>query len=1199
YEVMRYLGEGGKKKVYLAHDSLLDRDVAFALIKTEGLDEVSRTRITQEAQAMGRLSYHPHIVTIFDLGEHDGQPYMVTELMGGGDLEGMLEDAPDHRLPLEQAIKIAVETCLGLEFVHAGNIIHRDLKPGNVWLTGGGTAKIGDFGLAVAIDKSGISGEGMIIGSAPYMPPEQATGGEVTPRADLYSLGAMLYHMVTGRPPFLGNNPRDIIDQHIDIHNSPKRPIELNRKCPEELSELIMSLLAKKPTERPKSATEVLAKLAKIEAIDPPNESVEDADPDKEPRRPGSLAGGVFVGRQKELTELKAALDGALTGQGRLVMLMGEPGIGKTRIAQELASYAETVGTQVLWGRCDEDAGAPPYWPWVQPIQSYIRQRDPASVRIEMGPGAADIAEVVAEVRDKLPDLETLPPLEPDQARFRLLNSITNFFKKTAESQPLMLVLEDLQWSDKPSLLLLGFLARQMAESRLLVVGTYRNVELFRQHPLSETLAQLSREPVFHREPLRGLNREETEHLIQMTGGIKPSPRLVETIYTRTEGNPFFMTEVVRLLSERGALTSEEISQTQATQIPESVLEVIGQRLNRLSDRCNQTLTTASVIGREFDFQLLSRLSGEGTEDWVLEDFEEALAARVIEESLGTTGRYRFAHALIQETLAQELSATRRERQHARIAEALELLYRNDKKAHVSELAHHFFEGQKYTDIKKVIEYSRLAGESDLDTFAYEGAARHFQNALRAKKIKPESPPYRNMAKDTAAILFGLGRAFSGMAEHEKAFSILKEVFKYYAGSDKSRAVEAALSIYPVPGSTRVLQLIKNALKLEPDWGDKGPLLCNLGRALSAENNKYKEATKAFNDALEIAEKSGDKDLEIRTLVYFASVHRVHLHFEEALDLIQKAIDRAFSSNDLQSKVVAYRTAASVAVATGNLELASEYSSELLESAEALRDRYFLAAASAANQLVSMLKGDWPQAREFSESGLLDAPKDPTLLGYRALLEYQTGNFDNGKLYLERLSGLPTTESNARNGVIAIVVPMTARIAGGQGPFKDALVKAQEAIDTLLKNKSAPPNSVQQAKAGLALLALLHNDVAKIMELYSPKDGEIQFYPGTMASLRIFQNDRLLGLLAAAAAKPAAEIDQHFEDAISFCTKAGYLPELAWTCLDYADALDQRDVSSDDERIKALLDQAGNISSDLHMVPLTKEVVRRKQLLSA
>ena len=151
--------------VYLAHDTTLDREVAFALIKTEGLDETSRTRIQRDAQAMGRLGSHPHIVTVFDLGEEGDQPYIVTELMGGGDVEGLIEDAPSHLLPLEQAVKIAQETCQGLEFAHSRGIVHRDLKPGNVWLTADGIAKIGDFGLAVSLDRSRLTQEGMMVGT--------------------------------------------------------------------------------------------------------------------------------------------------------------------------------------------------------------------------------------------------------------------------------------------------------------------------------------------------------------------------------------------------------------------------------------------------------------------------------------------------------------------------------------------------------------------------------------------------------------------------------------------------------------------------------------------------------------------------------------------------------------------------------------------------------------------------------------------------------------------------------------------------------------------------------------------------------------------------------------------------------------------------------------------------------------------------
>ena len=179
YTVKKKLGEGGKKKVYLAHDTVLDRDVAFALIKTEGLDDSARTRITREAQAMGRLGDHPHIVTVFDYGDEGGQPYIVQPCITGGDVEDLIKKAPEHKVPIEEVIKIGKAVCQGLIFSHSQGIIHRDLKPGNVMLTADGTAKICDFGLAIAMDMSRLTVAGMMVGTVSYMPPEQAMGGQI------------------------------------------------------------------------------------------------------------------------------------------------------------------------------------------------------------------------------------------------------------------------------------------------------------------------------------------------------------------------------------------------------------------------------------------------------------------------------------------------------------------------------------------------------------------------------------------------------------------------------------------------------------------------------------------------------------------------------------------------------------------------------------------------------------------------------------------------------------------------------------------------------------------------------------------------------------------------------------------------------------------------------------------------------------
>ena len=368
-------------------------------------------------------------------------------------------------------------------------------------------------------------------------------------------------------------------------------------------------------------------------------------------------------------------------------------------------------------------------------MRVYVQQAVAEQLIAEMGRGASAIADVVPEIHDQITDLKPPPSLEPEAARFRLFDSISTFLKNAARNQPLMLVLDDLQWADQSSLRFLEFLARELGESRLLLAGCYRDSELSRQHLLAETLARLSREPVFRRQVLRGLGQDELGQFIESTTGVHLSQDLTDTLYAHTEGNPFFMTEVIRLLSESGELTANYIGTPEGLKVPEGVREVIGQRLNRLSELCNQVLTTASIIGREFEFRLLNSLMGDTTEDRVLEAVEEALAARVIEEPSGTMDRYQFSHALIQETLAQELSTTRRVRLHARIAEGLEELYGEDAETHAAELAHHFAEAQTSTGPDKLVRYTLLAGEQALAAYAWDEALAHFERGLVARDI--------------------------------------------------------------------------------------------------------------------------------------------------------------------------------------------------------------------------------------------------------------------------------------------------------------------------------------------------------------------------------------------------------------------------------------------------------------------------------
>jgi len=263
YRVRRMLGEGGSKVVYLAHDERLDRDVAVALFRVEGLDDAGRARVLREARAMGRLGDHPHIVGIYDIGEAEqGRPYIVSQYVPGGSLSDLLRRAPGHRLPVTDTIRIAEQLCLGVEYAHSLGIVHRDIKPANVFLAGDGTPLLGDFGLAIAPDQSRITSHGMMVGTAAYMSPEHALGRALEPRSDLYSLGALIYELLTGRPPFIGDDLMAIISQHVNA--LPEAPSKRAPGISPALDALVLKLLAKTPAERPLSAAMVRETLHTI-----------------------------------------------------------------------------------------------------------------------------------------------------------------------------------------------------------------------------------------------------------------------------------------------------------------------------------------------------------------------------------------------------------------------------------------------------------------------------------------------------------------------------------------------------------------------------------------------------------------------------------------------------------------------------------------------------------------------------------------------------------------------------------------------------------------------------------------------------------------------------------------------------------------------------------------------------------------------
>jgi predicted ATPase/DNA-binding CsgD family transcriptional regulator len=1205
YQVQRFLGEGGKKKVYLVYDTVLDREVAFSLIKTEGLDEVGVERIRREARVMGRLGGHPHIVSVYDMGEEEGQPFLVTELMGGGDLAGLIQRTPEHRLPLADALQIVDHVCQALGHAHEHGVIHRDLKPGNVWLSRDGIAKLGDFGLAMAVDKTRLSVAGLIVGTVGYMPPEQALGRTPDARSDLYSLGAILYELVTGRPPFLGDDPVGIITQHV--HAAPVAPSWHNPLVPIPLEALILRLLAKEPEARPAGAAAVRQELAGLSLLTgtPREGEQRPAAPEANPL--DRLAGGVFVGREHELGLVRGACDAALAGRAGVVLLAGEPGIGKTTLAEETVTYARLRGAQVLWGRCYEWDGAPPYWPWVQIIRGYVHTRDPRQLRADLGSGAADIAQVVSEVRQRLPDLPELPRMEGEQARFRLFDGIATFLRNATTHQPLLLVLDDLHWADTPSLLLLQFVSRELQGERLLIVGTYRDVEVGRRHPLTTTLAELSRGHRLQRIPLHGLTTADITRFIALSTGVEPESALVEAVQRETEGNPFFVSEVVRLLVAEGRLDRVRGPTTRSVSIPQSVRDVVGRRLDRLSAPCNEVLALASVVGREFALPVLER-AGELAPAAVLEALEEAVQARLIQEE-APGGRYRFTHALVQETLYAELTAGRRLRLHAEVGRALELAHAANPAPHYGELAYHFAAAAPVGHAAKAVEFAIRAGDRAMSQLAWETAIQHYERALYAMDLQAEPDEARR-----CDVLLALGlaqyRTVLDMSEAPEAQqSYLKAAAIAKAIGSPERLARAALeyagvNVIRTPDALLQVQLLEDALAMasEEDSALKARLLARLAVSYQSVSKMAHRVEPMSAEALAMARRLGDPAVLAPVLVarYVAVWGPDNL--AERLSVIAEARQAAEAAGDMY-----------YAIFSPMLELSSLYEAGDSRALDRTIDRMTAAAQQSRMPYFRWSASLWQIGRAFKEGRLAEAEASLASFGgesqsliaryFRTLLLFvvlrERGRLAELAAPLQTVVEMTKDHANPfdrHRGQVARVAHLILLAESGQ------VDEARSRFAELASRRFAGLERDAYWLATIVLLAdlcaLLQDQqrAATLYDLLLPY-ADRNAAPASSA-VYLGAVSHYLGLLATVLRR-WDDAARHFDAALAMNASMSAVPHEAWTRTSYAGMLMNRRSPGDPGRAADLLERAQATADEIGMVRLTAAVTALREQMAS
>ena len=445
-----------------------------------------------------------------------------------------------------------------------------------------------------------------------------------------------------------------------------------------------------------------------------------------------------IVGRDVELERIRKAVERCADGEGRGVTLVtGEAGLGKTTLVAEASRTAFETGACVLFGHCEEDL-ATPYQLFAEALTHYVTHTTDEQLRAYVDLHGAELSRLVPALSRRIPGLPPTKATDPESERFLLFSAVVALLSVASETQPVLLVLDDLQWADPASLLLLRHVVSSDLAVKLLVIGTYRDTEISRSSSLVEMVGAVRRHGEVSRIELAGLDDGGVVSLIEAAAGHyldDTAVGLAHAVHRETDGNPFFVTEVLRHLSETGVIYQDADAQWKAKDdfdelsLPDSVREVVAARVVHLGKTAERVLSMAAVIGREFDLDLLARVTAD-PEDELIDILDSAAAVALVRELADVPGRYSFAHALIQHTLYEDLGPTRRARAHRVVAEELEELCGGNPGRRVGELARHWFNATQPVDLDKAIEYSRQAADAALDSLAPDDALRYYARAL-------------------------------------------------------------------------------------------------------------------------------------------------------------------------------------------------------------------------------------------------------------------------------------------------------------------------------------------------------------------------------------------------------------------------------------------------------------------------------------
>jgi len=886
----------------------------------------------------------------------------------------------------------------------------------------------------------------------------------------------------------------------------------------------------------------------------------------------------VIVGRQAELRELAAGLDRAFAGRGGIVFLKGEPGIGKTSLAEKVAADAATRGAAVHWGRSTQAEGAPPYWPWRQILRSLLRELEREEFARLAGAAISDIAQIAPEVRDMFTDL--VAEAGDEAGRFRAYDGVAQLLVEASRHRPTLVVLEDLHWADAPSLILLQHLAGVVARSQLLVVGTYRDRELSPDHVLRARLGDFVRAGDVVEMPLSGLGSTDVVALLRMLTSFDPAPDVVRRLQEQTAGNPFFLKEVAR------ALAGDDRPHPRArldepANVPEGVAAVLLRRISSLSASMREVLAVAAVAGHQLDLSLIAAAT-DLPRAALLDACDEATKAGVL---VRDAGGYEFAHGLYRDTVYAEIPAARRAGLHGEVADALERRPPRGE-APATQLAHHFAQAALGDDAlrQKAFTYSVRAGEQAASDLAYEEAVRHLERALG---FTGEIAPARR-----AELLLSLGRARYHAGDPGAALSAAGEASRIGEQlGDGDLLARAALVVRGVggPGITPLVKSLCDSAVRHPsvDPSLRIQVLSQLTVTLMqmVEPDAALRAQDVSVQAMRLAREATDPD------IVFAAIHARQMArsspdgVEERLELGDRALVLGRETGRAVFADWGHGWRADALAQLGRMDEAEVEIAEQGRAAAVLREPLARWRHLLARSWIALLRGDFDAARNFAdEAHALGTGSSHPIAEFHHLVH---------ALAVEELTGYVEDNRGARMERFARQHPemappflvFRATELASEGRRAEAQTMLRPLMGFKLEN-IRPVMTLLAALAYAAKAAVAINDTAMASDVYVsmvPYAGQNVVTCAGLASL-FGSVAHYLGRLAGTQGR-LEDASRHYESAIALETAMGAPPFVARTQVFYAELLLERGDAAALRKARPLAEEALATSKELNMRP--------------